>query len=84
MNKRNIIEKLVREELTNVINEGGFNMSDEELKQLAMEKLQVAHTALNNLMMPLLVNSQKSEFAKNLFNIVKQADDTILFARKDF
>ena len=67
-----------------MINEGSFFMDDAQLKELAQEKLQVAHTALNNLMMPLLVNSERSEFAKNLFNQVKQADDAILFARKDF
>ena len=75
---------LIKESIINMINEGDFFMDDTRLKELAQEKLDVAHTALNNLMMPLLVNSNRSEFAKNLFNQVKQADDAILFARKDF
>lgn len=78
------IKGLIKESIINMINEGDFFMDDTRLKELAQEKLDVAHTALNNLMMPLLVNSNKSEFAKNLFNQVKQADDAILFARKDF
>lgn len=78
------IRGLIKESIINLINEGDFFMDDARLKELAQEKLDVAHTALNNLMMPLLVNSNRSEFAKNLFNQVKQADDAILFARKDF
>lgn len=78
------IRGLIKESIINMINEGSFFMDDNQLKELAQEKLDVAHTALNNLMMPLLVNSNRSEFAKNLFNQVKQADDAILFARKDF
>ena len=78
------IRGLIKESIINMINEGDFFMNDDRLKELAQEKLEVAHTALNNLMMPLLVNSNRSEFAKNLFNQVKQADDAILFARKDF
>ena len=34
--------------------------------------------------MPLFANSERSKFAKTLFNQVKQADDAILFARNDF
>jgi hypothetical protein len=78
------IRRLIKESIINMINEGDFFMDDARLKELAQEKLEVAHKALNNLMMPLLVNSNRSEFAKNLFNQVKQADDAILFARKDF
>ena len=78
------IRGLIKESIINMINEGNFFMDDTQLKELAQEKLEVAHTALNNLMMPLLVNSNRSEFAKKLFNQVKQADDAILFARKDF
>ena len=81
---KNELRKMIKESLVNMINEGNFFMDDARLKELAQEKLDVAHTALNNLMMPLLVNSNRSEFAKNLFNQVKQADDAILFARKDF
>lgn len=81
---KNEIRGLIKESIINLINEGDFFMDDARLKELAQEKLDVAHTALNNLMMPLLVNSNRSEFAKNLFNQVKQADDAILFARKDF
>lgn len=78
------IRGLIKESIINMINEGDFFMDDTQLKELAEEKLEVAHRALNHLMMPLIVNSKRSEFAKNLFNSVKQADDTILFARKDF
>ena len=78
------IKGLIKESIIQVINEGSLFMDDNKLKELAQEKLQVAHIALNNLLMPLLVNSERSEFAKNLFNQVKQADDAILFARKDF
>ena len=81
---KNEIRGLIKESIINMINEGDFFMDDTRLKELAQEKLDVAHTALNNLMMPLLVNSNRSEFAKNLFNQVKQADEAILFARKDF
>lgn len=81
---KNEIRGLIKESIINLINEGDFFMDDVRLKELAQEKLDVAHKALNNLMMPLLVNSNRSEFAKNLFNQVKQADDAILFARKDF
>jgi len=78
------IRRLIKESIINMINEGDFFMDDARLKELAQEKLEVAHKALNNLMMPLLVNSNRSEFAKNLFNQVKQADDAILVARRDF
>lgn len=81
---KNEIRGLIKESIINMINEGDFFMDDTRLKELAQEKLEVAHTALNNLMMPLFANSNRSEFAKNLFNQVKQADDAILFARKDF
>lgn len=81
---KNELKKLIKESLVKMINEGSFFMDDAQLKELAQEKLQVAHTALNSLLMPLFVNSERSEFAKNLFNQVKQADDAILFARKDF
>lgn len=75
---------LIKESIINMINEGSFFMDDAQLKELAQEKLEVAHTALNNLMMPLFANSNRSEFAKNLFKNIKQADDAILLARKDF
>ena len=75
---------LIKESIINMINEGSFFMDDTQLKQLAQEKLEVAHNALNNLMMPLFANSNRSEFAKNLFKNIKQADDAILLARKDF
>lgn len=78
------IKGLIKESIINMINEGDFFMDDTQLKELAQEKLEVAHTALNNLMMPLFANSNRSEFAKNLFKNIKQADDAILLARKDF
>lgn len=78
------IRGLIKESIINMINEGDFFMDDARLKELAQEKLDVAHTALNNLMMPLFANSNRSEFAKNLFKNIKQADDAILLARKDF
>lgn len=78
------IKGLIKESIINMINEGDFFMDDTRLKELAQEKLEVAHTALNNLMMPLFANSNRSEFAKNLFKNIKQADDAILLARKDF
>lgn len=81
---KNELRKLIKESLVNMINEGSFFMDDTQLKELAQEKLEVAHTALNNLMMPLFANSNRSEFAKNLFKNIKQADDAILLARKDF
>ena len=81
---KNELRKLIKEALVKMINEGDFFMDDTRLKELAQEKLEVAHTALNNLMMPLFVNSERSKFAKTLFNQVKQADDAILFARKNF
>ena len=81
---KNELRKLIKESLVKMINEGDFFMDDNRLKELAQEKLEVAHTALNNLMMPLFVNSERSKFAKTLFNQVKQADDAILFARKNF
>ena len=67
-----------------MINEGNFFMDDNQLKQEAQEKLQVAHKALNNLLLTLMANSEQSEFAKNLFNQVKQVDDAILLTRKNF
>ena len=81
---KNELRKLIKESLIKMINEGDLFMDDTRLKELAQEKLEVAHTALNNLMMPLFVNSERSKFAKTLFNQVKQADDAILFARNDF
>lgn len=78
------IRGLIKETIINMINEGSFFMDDNQLKELAQQKLEVAHTALNNLMMPLFANSNRSEFAKNLFKNIKQADDAILLARKDF
>ena len=81
---KNELRKLIKESLVKMINEGDLFMDDTRLKELAQEKLEVAHTALNNLMMPLFVNSERSKFAKTLFNQVKQADDAILFARKNF
>lgn len=78
------IRGLIKETIINMINEGSFFMDDTQLKELAQEKLEVAHTALNNLMMPLFANSNRSEFAKNLFKNIKQADDAILLARKEF
>lgn len=81
---KNELRKLIKESLVKMINEGDFFMDDNRLKELAQEKLEVAHTALNNLMMPLFVNSERSKFAKTLFNQVKQADDAILLARKNF
>ena len=81
---KNEIRGLIKESIINMLNEGDFFMDDTRLKELAQEKLEVAHTALNNLMMPLFANSNRSEFAKNLFKNIKQADDAILFARKDF
>jgi len=81
---KNELRKLIKESLVNMINEGSFFMDDNQLKELAQEKLEVAHTALNNLMMPLFANSNRSEFAKNLFKNIKQADDAILLARKEF
>ena len=81
---KNELRKLIKESLVKMINEGDFFMDDTKLKELAQEKLEVAHTALNNLMMPLFVNSERSKFAKTLFNQVKQADDAILFARNNF
>ena len=78
------LRKLIEDSAKSALDEGSLIMNDDELKKLASEKLQAAHTALNNLLMPLFVNSQKSEFAKRLFTAIKQADDTILMARKDF
>lgn len=78
------IRGLIKETIINMINEGSFFMDDTQLKELAQEKLEVAHTSLNNLMMPLFANSNRSEFAKNLFKNIKQADDAILLARKEF
>ena len=59
-------------------------MDDDQLKQEAQEKLQVAHKTLNNLLLTLMANSDQSEFAQNLFNQVKQVDDAILSTRKNF
>ena len=36
------------------------------------------------LLLTLMANSDQSEFAKNLFNQVKQVDDAILLTRKNF
>ena len=81
---KNELRKLIKESLIKMINEGDLFMDDTRLKELAQEKLEVAHTALNNLMMPVFFNSERSKFAKTLFNQVKQADDAILFARNNF
>ena len=50
------IRGLIKESIINMINEGDFFMDDTQLKELAEEKLEVAHRALNHLMMPLIVN----------------------------
>lgn len=81
---KNELKVLIKESLIKMINEGNFFMDDGQLKQEAQEKLQVAHKALNNLLLTLMANSEQSEFAKNLFNQVKQVDDAILSTRKNF
>ena len=81
---KNELKVLIKESLIKMINEGNFFMDDGQLKQEAQEKLQVAHKALNNLLLTLMANSDQSEFAKNLFNQVKQVDDAILLTRKNF
>lgn len=81
---KNELKVLIKESLIKMINEGNFFMDDDQLKQEAQEKLQVAHKALNNLLLTLMANSDQSEFAKNLFNQVKQVDDAILLTRKNF
>lgn len=81
---KNELKVLIKESLIKMINEGNFFMDDDQLKQEAQEKLQVAHKALNNLLLTLMANSDQSEFAKNLFNQVKQVDDAILSTRKNF
>lgn len=81
---KNELKVLIKESLIKMINEGNFFMDDDQLKQEAQEKLQVAHKALNNLLVTLMANSDQSEFAKNLFNQVKQVDDAILLTRKNF
>ena len=81
---KNELKVLIKESLIKMINEGNFFMDDNQLKQEAQEKLQVAHKALNNLLLTLMANSDQSEFAKNLFNQVKQLDDAILLTRKNF
>lgn len=81
---KNELKVLIKESLIKMINEGNFFMDDNQLKQEAQEKLQVAHKALNNLLLTLMANSEQSEFAKNLFNQVKQVDDAILLTRKNF
>ena len=81
---KNELKVLIKESLIKMINEGNFFMDDNQLKQEAREKLQVAHKALNNLLVTLMANSDQSEFAKNLFNQVKQVDDAILLTRKNF
>ena len=81
---KNKLKVLIKESLIKMINEGNFFMDDNQLKQEAQEKLQVAHKALNNLLLTLMANSDQSEFAKNLFNQVKQVDDAILLTRKNF
>lgn len=81
---KNELKVLIKESLIKMINEGNFFMDDNQLKQEAQEKLQVAHKALNNLLLTLMANSDQSEFAKNLFNQVKQVDDAILLTRKNF
>lgn len=81
---KNELKVLIKESLIKMINEGNFFMDDNQLKQEAQEKLQVAHKTLNNLLLTLMANSDQSEFAKNLFNQVKQVDDAILLTRKNF
>lgn len=81
---KNELKVLIKESLIKMINEGNFFMDDDQLKQEAQEKLQVAHKALNNLLLTLMANSDQSEFAQNLFNQVKQVDDAILSTRKNF
>ena len=81
---KNELKVLIKESLIKMINEGNFCMDDDQLKQEAQEKLQVAHKALNNLLLTLMANSDQSEFAQNLFNQVKQVDDAILSTRKNF
>lgn len=81
---KNELKVLIKESLIKMINEGNFFMDDNQLKQEAQEKLQVAHKTLNNLLLTLMANSEQSEFAKNLFNQVKQVDDAILLTRKNF
>lgn len=81
---KNKLKVLIKESLIKMINEGNFFMDDDQLKQEAQEKLQVAHKALNNLLLTLMANSDQSEFANNLFNQVKQVDDAILLTRKNF
>ena len=81
---KNKLKVLIKESLIKMINEGNFFMDDDQLKQEAQEKLQVAHKTLNNLLLTLMANSDQSEFAKNLFNQVKQVDDAILLTRKNF
>lgn len=82
MNEK-ILKKLINECVTKLINEG-FQRSDEELKNETANALETAHKALNGILMTLYINSQSSAFAQDLFNKVKEADDAILFARKDF
>lgn len=81
---KNELKVLIKESLIKMINEGNFFMDDDQLKQEAQEKLQVAHKTLNNLLLTLMANSDQSEFAQNLFNQVKQVDDAILLTRKNF
>ena len=81
---KNELKVLIKESLIKMINEGNFFMDDDQLKQEAQEKLQVAHKTLNNLLLTLMANSDQSEFAQNLFNQVKQVDDAILSIRKNF
>ena len=81
---KNKLKVLIKESLIKMINEGNFFMDDNQLKQEAQEKLQVAHKTLNNLLLTLMANSDQSEFAQNLFNQVKQVDDAILLTRKNF
>lgn len=81
---KNELKVLIKESLIKMINEGNFFMDDDQLKQEAQEKLQVAHKTLNNLLLTLMANSDQSEFAQNLFNQVKQVDDAILSTRKNF
>lgn len=76
------IRKIINEEIKKVINETNFLQPEEKLVELSEKNLEIAHKALNNLMMSLFVNSQ-SDFAKKVFNFVKQADDMILLARKE-
>jgi cytochrome b len=81
---RNQLKQLISEAVRHSINESGLFKTDEELKAMTENKLEEVHKTLNNLLMILYANSQKSIFAKSVFDKIKQADDAILVARRDF